>query len=124
MTESTMTETRHQVERWIEESQYLLGRVIPSVFDDHQRLRDRLAASEADADRLRQEVAALRREIHDLQSELGALRAQYEQVRGDQHAVAEALGRAIHHFTQMMQPLNEMAARLQVGQATLETAYQ
>ena len=30
--------TRQQVERWIEESQYLLGRVIPSVFDDNQRL--------------------------------------------------------------------------------------
>src|SRR2546427_960078 len=33
--------TRQQVERWIEESQYLLGRVIPSVFDDNQRLRER-----------------------------------------------------------------------------------
>ena len=46
--------TRQQVERWIEESQYLLGRVIPSVFDDNQRLRERAAASDAECDRMRE----------------------------------------------------------------------
>ena len=53
--------TRQQVERWIEESQYLLGRVIPSVFDDNQRLRERAAASDAECDRMREEIATVRR---------------------------------------------------------------
>lgn len=125
ITETTMTETRHQVERWIEESQYLLGRVIPGVFDDNQRLRDRLAAAQQDSERLQEEVAALRREIHELQSELAGLRGQHEHLRAEHASLAEALGRAIQHMTQMIQPINEMAARLQIGQpAPLEGAYQ
>ncbi len=124
ITETAMTETRHQVERWIEESQYLLGRVIPGVLDDNQRLRDRLAGAEQDSERLREEVAALRREIHELQSELAGLRGQHEHLRAEHASLAEALGRAIQHMTQMIQPINEMAARLQIGQpAPLEGAY-
>jgi len=118
-----MTETRQQVERWIEESQYLLGRVIPGVFDDNQRLRDRAAAAEADGDRMREEIAALRRELHDTQSELSGLRAQHETLKGEHTAIAESLSRAVHHMHELMLPMNEMASRLRLEQAA-HPAYQ
>ncbi|PYM97370.1 MAG: hypothetical protein DME08_10925 [Candidatus Rokuibacteriota bacterium] len=101
--------TRQQVERWIEESQYLLGRVIPSVFDDNQRLRERAAASDAECDRMREEIATVRRELHEVQLELSGLRGQNDDLRSQQAAVAESLSRAVHHMTELMQPMNEMA---------------
>ena len=116
MTESGAVEARQQIERWIEESQLLLGRVIPSVMDDSQRLRDKLATSEQESDRMREEIAMLRREVVGLQSELEALRGQHEYLKGEQAAVADSLTRALHHLTQMVQPINEMVAKLQVTQ--------
>src|SRR5881409_3818022 len=89
--------TRQQVERWIEESQYLLGPVIPSVFDDNQLLREGAAASDAECDRMREEIATLRREVHEVQLELSGLRGQNDDLRGEQAAVAESLSRAVHH---------------------------
>jgi len=115
--------TRQQVERWIEESQYLLGRVIPSVFDDNQRLRERAAASDAECDRMREEIATVRRELHEVQLELSGLRGQNDDLRSQQ-AVAESLSRAVHHMTELMQPMNEMVTRLHVVQPAVESAYQ
>jgi len=115
--------TRQQVERWIEESQYLLGRVIPSVFDDNQRLRERAAASDAECDRMREEIATVRRELHEVQLELSGLRGQNDDLRSQQAAVAESLSRAVHHMTELMQPMNEMVTRLHV-QPAVESAYQ
>ncbi len=116
--------TRQQVERWIEESQYLLGRVIPSVFDDNQRLRERAAASDAECDRMREEIATVRRELHEVQLELSGLRGQNDDLRSQQAAVAESLSRAVHHMTELMQPMNEMVTRLHVVQPAVESAYQ
>jgi len=116
--------TRQQVERWIEESQYLLGRVIPSVFDDNQRLRERAAASDAECDRMREEIATVRRELHEVQLELSGLRGQNDDLRSQQAAVAESLSRAVHHMTELMQPMNEMVTRLNVVQPAVESAYQ
>ncbi len=116
--------TRQQVERWIEESQYLLGRVIPSVFDDNQRLRERAAASDAECDRMREEIATVRRELHEVQLELSGLRGQNDDLRSQQAAVAESLSRAVHHMTELMQPMNEMVTRLHVVQPAVESTYQ
>ena len=124
MTETGITGTRQQVERWIEESQYLLGRVIPSVFDDNQRLRERAAAADAECDRMREEIATLRREVHELQLELSGLRGQNDDLRGEQAAVAESLSRAVHHMNELMQPINEMVTRLHVVPPTVESTYQ
>src|SRR5437879_6376915 len=115
--------TRQQVERWIEESQYLLGRIIPSVFDDNQRLRERTTAAEADCDRMREEIAALRREVHDLNSELTGLRGQHDLLKSQQAGVTESLSRAVHHMNALIQPMNDMVARLALGQPVTESAY-
>lgn len=117
-------EVRQQVERWIEESQYLLGRVIPSVFDENQRLRDKAVSAEQDCDRMREEIAALRREINELHAELSQLRGQHDYLRGEQAAIADALTRTVHHMTQMMQPINEMVAKLHVSQPVMESSLQ
>jgi chromosome segregation ATPase len=124
MTESGASEARQQIERWIEESQSLLGQMIPSVLEDNQRLRDRVGSAEQDCDRMREEVASLRRELGTLQSELETLRGQHDDLRGERVAVGEALSRALHHMNQMAQPMNEMVTRLQVAQPfAMETAY-
>ena len=117
------SEARQQIERWIEESQLLLGRTIPSVLEDNQRLRDKLTGAQEESDRAREEVAALRRELGTLQSDLETLRGQYEFLKSEQAAVTDALGRAVHHMSQMVQPINEMVAKLHVTQApSLESA--
>ncbi len=78
------SEARQQIERWIEESQLLLGRTIPGVLEDNQRLRDKLAGAEEDSDRMREELASLRRELGALQSDLEALRGQHEYLKAEQ----------------------------------------
>ena len=116
MTESGASEARQQIERWIEESQSLLGRMIPGVLEDNQRLRDKVITAEQDCDRMREEIASLRRELGTLQSELEVLRGQHDDLRGEQAAVGESLTRALHHMGQMMQPINEMMTKLHVTQ--------
>jgi chromosome segregation ATPase len=115
LTETGAVEARQQIERWIEESQLLLGRIIPSVLEDHQRLRDRLGVAEQENERLREEVALLRRELTTLQGDLGALRGQHEELKAEQSAVAETLARALHHLGQLLQPMQELGARLRVA---------
>ncbi|HEY7649509.1 MAG TPA: hypothetical protein VID04_10935 [Methylomirabilota bacterium] len=124
MTESGASEARQQIERWIGESQSLLGQMIPSVLEDNQRLRDRVGSAEQDCDRMREEIASLRRELGTLQSELETLRGQHEDLRAERVAVGESLSRALHHMNQMAQPINEMVSRLQVGQPfAMEASY-
>ena len=57
-------EDRQRVDRWIEESQYLVGRIIPALLDDRERLKAKVETSEQEGERLRQEIAALRKEIN------------------------------------------------------------
>lgn len=120
MTDTGASEVRQQVERWIEESQGLLGRIIPGLLDDNQRLRDKVVGAEQDCDRMRDEIGVLRREVSALQAELESLRGQHDYLKGEQVAVAEALTRAVHHLSQLVQPINEMAAKLHIGQSALE----
>jgi chromosome segregation ATPase len=116
LTETGAMEARQQIERWIEESQLLLGRIIPTVLEDHQRLRDRLGAAEQENDRLREEVALLKRELAALQAELGSVRGQHEELKAEQSALAETVARALHHLSQLLQPMQELGARLRVAQ--------
>jgi hypothetical protein len=100
-----MLEDRQRVDRWLEESQYLLGRLIPGYLDDRDRLRVRLVSAEAEADRLRQEIEALRRDLAGLQGEL-----QYQ--RSEQTAAAEAFASVLNQLTELQKPLGEVHRRL------------
>jgi archaellum component FlaC len=105
-----VAEERQRVTRWIEESQYLIGRIVPGLLDDRDRLRSRAEGAEQEADRLRQEVHELRKEIADLQSEK-------EFVRNEQVTMTEAFGKVMEHLSQMHEPLNEVMRRLRSSQS-------
>jgi len=103
-------EDRQRVDRWLEESQYLLGRLIPGYLDDRDRLRSRLASAEQDADRLRQEIDGLRREIATLAAEL-------QQHRDEQAATADAFAVVMGQLNDLQKPLSEVHRRLQSAHA-------
>lgn len=103
------SEERERVDRWIQESQYLLGRVIPGAFDERERLRGRAEAAEQESERLRRELFELRKEVTDLQSEI-----QY--FRGEHGAIADVLTTVLEHIGQIQKPLVDVHRRLQVGQ--------
>jgi hypothetical protein len=101
-----MVEDRQRVDRWLEESQYLLARIIPGYLDDRERLKGRLAAAEAEADRLRQDLEEARRDIAALRSELGVYRSQHD-------AAADALSAVMAHLSDLQRPLAEAQRHLQ-----------
>ncbi|MBI4011188.1 MAG: hypothetical protein HY359_02680 [Candidatus Rokubacteria bacterium] len=105
-------EERQRVDRWIEESQYLIGRMIPGLLDDRERLRGKLDAAEQECARVRQEIGELRKEIGDLQSETQFFRTEHV-------AMVEALREVIDHIGQVQKPLNDVFRRLQVTQPAL-----
>lgn len=96
-------EDRQRVDRWLEEGQYLLGRIIPAFLDDRERLRGRLEAAEQDCERLRVEV-------NDLRKEVNALQTRY---RGEQAAIAESFGGVMDLLGQLHKPLADINRRLQ-----------
>jgi len=60
---------RERVERWVEDSQYVIGRLIPGLLEDRDRWRLKAEAAEQEGDRLRFEVATLRKEIAEREAE-------------------------------------------------------
>jgi hypothetical protein len=104
-------EDRQRVDRWIEESQYLIGRIIPGLMDDRERLKGKFDAAEHECLKLRHEVGELRKQVSDLQSE-----TQY--FRNEHMAMAEMLREVIEHVGQVQKPLNDVFRRLQVTQPT------
>jgi len=99
-------EDRQRVDRWLEESQYLLGRLIPGYIEDRERLKMRLDASEADCDRMRHEIENLRREVASLIAEL-------QHHRNEQSATAEAFAAVLGQLSDLQKPLSEVHRRLQ-----------
>ncbi len=102
-------EDRQRVDRWIEESQYLLGRMIPGLLDDRERLKGKLEAADLECEKLRQEIGELRKEVSDLQSETQFFRSEHV-------AMADALREVIDHMSQIQKPLSDVHRRLQATQ--------
>ncbi len=102
------TETRQRVERWIEESQYLLGRIIPGIILERDRLRVRAEAAEDACEQLGREAANLRKEVSELHLEIQSLRSQLAEI-------GEAAGAVIEHLTQSIHPMHQIQQKLQQG---------
>jgi hypothetical protein len=102
-----MQDERQRVDRWLEESQYLIGRLIPAYLEDRDRARSRLDSADQECDRLRQEVGELRRE-------LGILQAEVQYYRGEHQAAAEVFASMISHLAEMQKPMQETYRRLQM----------
>jgi hypothetical protein len=109
MSEIETLEDPQRVTRWLTESQDLLGRVIPALLEERDRLRHTLEAREHECERLRGELGELRRNFAVLQSDLDTL-------RGERVAVSEAFGGVVDLLGQLQQPLAEIARRLQGAQ--------
>ena len=104
-------EDRQRVDRWLEESQYLIGRMIPAYLDDRERARTRLESVEQDNERLRIELADARREITELRGDLDFHRAERARIAENFHTI-------IDHLTALQGPLNDISSRLQTFHPT------
>jgi hypothetical protein len=106
MQDADILNDRQRVDRWLEESQYLIGRLIPGFLDDRERIKAKVESAEQDAERLRAEAVELRKEIAGLQSEV-----QY--YRSEQAAAADALAGIMDHLSQLQKPASDLYRRLQ-----------
>ena len=97
---------RQRVDRWLEESQYLIGRMIPAYLDDRDRVRTCLETVERDNERLRIEVADARREIAELRADLELHRIERTRIADSFHTIVE-------HLNALQGPVSDIAARLQ-----------
>jgi hypothetical protein len=98
-------EDRQRVDRWLEESQYLIGRLVPAYLDDRDRVRARLDVLEQDNERLRTELVEARREASDLRSEL-------EFHRSERASVADSFGAIVEHLAALQRPINDISRRI------------
>lgn len=98
-------EDRQRVDRWLEESQYLIGRLVPAYLDDRDRLRSRLEVVEQDNERLRAELGEARREAAEVRSDLEFLRA-------ERTNVADSFSAIVEHLAALQKPINDVSRRL------------
>ena len=98
-------EDRQRVDRWLEESQYLIGRLVPAYLEDRDRIRGRLDVVEQDNERLRSELAEARREI-------GELRGDLEFHRTERTSVADSFSSLLEHLSALQKPVSDISRRL------------
>jgi hypothetical protein len=98
-------EDRQRVDRWLEESQYLIGRLVPAYLDDRDRARARLDLVEQDNERLRTELAEARREAAELRGEL-------EFHRSERASVADSFGAIVEHLAALQRPISDISRRI------------
>jgi hypothetical protein len=106
MEELNTAEARQRVERWAEEGQYLLSRVVPTLLEQQERLLARAEASEQSAEKLRHG-------LHEIERELQALRAENETYRKEQAELREVFGALVQQANHMLKPLNDVLQKLQ-----------
>jgi hypothetical protein len=106
MDDLNAAEARQRLERWAEEGQHLLGRVLPALLEQHDRLRARAEDAEQVTERLRRELTELERELH-------TLRVENQLYRKDQAEIRDVFARLVEHTSQMLTPMNEILRKLQ-----------
>jgi hypothetical protein len=106
MGETETVEDRQRLERWLEDGQYMLGRVVPSLMEERDRLKVRAESAEEECERLRREILDLRKIITDLNGE-----GQY--LRQEQAAIAETVGLLMGQLADLQRPLHDVHRRIQ-----------
>jgi len=106
-------EDRQRVDRWLEESQYLVGRLVPAYLDDRDRMRSRLDVVEQDNERLRTELAEARREVAELRGDL-------EFHRSERASVADSFNAIVEHLAALQKPISDISRRVQTTPSTNE----
>jgi hypothetical protein len=107
-------EDRQRVDRWLEESQYLIGRIIPAYVDDRDRMRSRLEVVEQDNERLRGELGDARREIAGLRTDLDIHRT-------ERANVADSFTAIVEHLAALQKPIDDVSRRLHSSAAPIPT---
>lgn len=107
--EINATELRRRITDWIGEGQHVLGRLIPGLLDQYDRLKARAEEAERQSERLRQELGELQQRLAGLQEENDALRREQEEI--------VALFRRVmdHTMEQVLQPMYEMLQKLRLA---------
>jgi chromosome segregation ATPase len=103
-------EDRQRVDRWLEESQYLIGRLVPAYLDDRDRVRTRLEVTEHENERLKMELAEARRELNDIRADL-------EFHRAERATVADTFNAIVDQLAALQRPVNDISRRLHTSQA-------
>lgn len=95
------SEDEERLLRWIDEGQFVLGRVIPGVLQAYERQRLRAEAAEEESRKLGDEVGRLRADVESMRREWADVRMGLQAILG--------------HLAQAMAPLAEVADRLASG---------
>jgi len=106
MGENETVEDRQRLERWLEDGQYMLGRVVPSLVEERDRLKVRAESAEEECGRMRHEILELRKVVNDLNGE-----GQY--LRQEQAAIAESVGALMGQLAELQRPLHDVHRRIQ-----------
>lgn len=108
MEDTHVVDDRQRVDRWLEESQYLMGRLIPGFLDDRDRLRAKLEQAEQEDSRLRNEILELRKEIQGLQGDV-------QFYKSEQAAAVETMSGVMEALSQLQRPVSDLSRRLQTA---------
>jgi hypothetical protein len=108
MEETQIMDDRQRVDRWLEESQYLMGRLIPGFLDDRERLRAKLEQTEEECSRLRMEMLELRKEVQGLQGDVHFYKT-------EQVAAVDTMAGVMETLSQLQRPLGELYRRMQTA---------
>lgn len=106
MEQINASEARQRVERWAEEGQELLARILPTILDECDRLQARAEAAEQNAGRLRSELGEVERELSDL-------RTVNDHLRREQAEIRTVFVKLADQASQLLQPLNEMLTKME-----------
>jgi hypothetical protein len=108
MEETHIVDDRQRVDRWLEESQYLMGRLIPGFLDDRERLKTKLEQTEQEADRMRMEILELRKELQGLQGDVTFY-------KGELSAAVDTMAGVMETLSQLQRPVGDLYRRLQTA---------
>jgi len=106
--EMDIDEIRRRISDWIGEGQHVMGRMIPDLLEQCDRLRARADAAEQRCERLQ-------REVTELQARLTTLQGENESLRNEQAEVAELFRRVMDQtMDQVLQPMYQMLQKLRM----------
>jgi hypothetical protein len=108
MEETQIMDDRQRVDRWLEESQYLMGRLIPGFLDDRERLRVKLEQTEEECNRMRTEILELRKEVQGLQGDVHFYKT-------EQAAAVDTMAGVMETLSHLQRPLGDLYRRMQTA---------
>lgn len=108
MEETHIVDDRQRVDRWLEESQYLMGRLIPGFLDDRERLKVKLEQTEQECSRMRMEILELRKEVQGLQGDV-------QFYKTEQATAVDTMAGVMETLSQLQRPLGDLHRRLQTA---------